>query len=604
MRAVLLPLSLLAFLCAALPASAQDMTVKEAIAKLQAEKQFLIDNHIANMQKRAQTDSDVARALSTGELQARSKAFIGQMHDDVIARLRAEDKPGAKVSDQEVGNYVKAFKEQLFALRDAMQTQAHNQLHSDAPSRSLDWKAILDNSRPKREAIVTFYANSPVDHPGPVRLTNTVIETLSPHAPAPGRAPTTTNGGAATTTPGGGNGATTNAPPATSQPAPAPDATGTAPPAPDPNPPGNGVAPTSPEQSASDRLALGDMTGAQNDLNAAADAGTASPDAYALRGEIAMNEGRFSSAVQDAQAALQRDPNNQNALAVLHNSEGRADGAPPDQGGSAPGAAPAPEIAGGYSGHAAYGSSSAGSPESAAAVAAAANALPSSSALSRLSAGQARAQAEGALGMNDLGAARAYVDRALAQEPGNPSLLNLRAQISARGGDYAQAKADAMAGLAISPLDPGLRRTLGYAQVRSKDYRGAIATANGMMERDPQNAYAYALRAHAYGSLGDRDAMMSDLKTAAQLDPSFRPAEAKMEGQLQLPQDSDVLFLFPGETAPAAAAAASPAPAAGSSRGLLVGGAAAGGALLLAGALLAARKRPEPEPEPESENQA
>lgn len=586
MRAALLLLAL------ALPAFADgDLSIKDAIQKLQSQKQFLIDNHIANMQKRAEKDAEVASALATGELQARSRIFIGQMHDDVIARLRAQDKPGAKVSSQEVDKYVEAFRKELFALRDGMVKQTHEQLHGPEPTKAVDWGQILERSRDKRLEIVNEYQHSSVDHPGPIRLSNIVIETLKPDDKSG------TNGGTVDKAPTNGTGVSPN--PGNPAPTTPPSGAASPVPSPDPGAGGNGVAPKSPEQSANDRLALGDVTGAKSDLDAAAKSGTASPDAFALRGELAMNEGRFSSAVQDAQQALQRDPTNQNALAILHNSEGRADGAPPDQGGSAPGSAPPAASVGGGAGGSAYGGSPTGSPASfGASAAGSSGGSPSAPALSRLSAGQVRTQAESALGMNDLAAARAYVDRALAQEPGNPSLLNLRAQISARGGDYARAKSDAMAGLALAPNDPALRRTLGYAQVRGKDYRDAVATANGMMERDPNDAYAYALRGHAYGSLGDRDAMLADLKRAAELDPRFRETAAKMEGQLQLPKDADILFLFPGE--PAQAAAAAPPAGPGGGRGILLGAGAAG-VLLLTGALLLLRKRPEPRLESESD---
>src|SRR6185312_5051244 len=387
-------------------------------------------------------------------------------------------KPGATVSSTEVDNYVTAFRGQLFALRDAMTKQAHEQMHDPTPTQSLDWNTILTNSRPDRQKVVNEYKDKTRKELGPVGYTNQVIETLSPEG---AKTPPVTRGGGQTgtvpaggntgTIPDAGNGGTANAPAPTDQ-GPSPATPGGAQP---------GITPQSPEQSAIDRLALGDMRGAKSDLDAAAKSGTAGPDAYALRGEIAMNEGRFAQAVQDASSALQLDPKNPNALAVLHNSEGRADGAAPSQADAAAGNGQAPAFAGGFKGGSAYGGGpsggameSASASVSAAAAAAAANATPESPALARLSAGQARTQAEAALGMGDLGAARAYVDHALAQEPNNPALLNLRAQIAARGGNYAQAKADAMAGLALSPGDPGLRRTLGFAQVRGKDYRGAI----------------------------------------------------------------------------------------------------------------------------------
>jgi hypothetical protein len=106
-----------------------------------------------------------------------------------------------------------------------------------------------------------------------------------------------------------------------------------------------------------------------------------------------------------------------------------------------------------------------------------------------------------------------------------------------------------------------------------------------MIATDPRNPWGYANRAHAYGGLGDKKAMLADINHAASLDPSFQPAAAEA-ALLQLPSDSDMLFLFPGE----AGKGGTQAPAASASgRGRnfsLVMGAAIGGGLLLALGLL------------------
>ena len=104
-----------------------------------------------------------------------------------------------------------------------------------------------------------------------------------------------------------------------------------------------------------------------------------------------------------------------------------------------------------------------------------------------------------------------------------------------------------------------------------------------LLELDPNDAYGYAYRAHAYGGMGERDAMMSDISRAAKLDPMFADAAGQAAG-LQLPSNADLLFLFPGE----AGAAAAPAPAPGERNrrfGLLVGVSALGGLLLAFGLL-------------------
>ena len=589
-------LALLAVLALAAPgrAAPDRIPVKDAIAQLERMRQPLIDNMIANMGLRAQRDPEVAKLLKDGQLQASAKFFVGHVHDEVVAKIRA-GAAGDQISALEVDHYTKSFKDELFAIRDTMQKETANGDSFNQMQPRDKWQKILADTKESRSNIVRDNSDPKDTVPGPVPLTDkTLVEVYGnlgaggvPKqpgnvAPAPNNPVATppappTDGGTAPSPVSGGTGATPNPGSPNSGATPNTPSPVTAPP-PEPGAP----APGSASESAGAHLALGDLTGAKQDLDHAAKDGSADANAYALRGQLALDDGRYSAAYNDAKQALSMDAKNQAALALLHFSQGRSDGAPPDQSGAAAGPAPGAAGAAADGGSSSGGSSSAGIGGVSGSIAAA-NAVPSSSALSRLSGDQARTAAQGALGMNDLAGARAYVDRALAQDPGNPALLNLRAMISARGRDFSRAEADAKAGLAIAPKDPALLRTLGYAQVRNKDYRDAVASANSMMERDPNDAYAYALRAHAYGSMGDRDAMMADLKRAAELDPRFRDAAAKMEGQLQLPNDADILFLFPGEDASGATAAAPAAPAAPAGRNLgLLAAASLGGGLLLA----------------------
>ena len=343
--------------------------------------------------------------------------------------------------------------------------------------------------------------------------------------------------------------------------------------------------------SAFDKMFKGDTAGALEAANRAVGLGGGA-DALALRGGLELDQKQYSKALQDSQQALQLDPSNKDAAAVAHFAEGRSDGVGSDGPASAKaGEAPAggaggfsgggSGLGGGFSGSGFPGSGSVGKTSGPGN----SRGIPSGAALAGMSGVQAQKSAQDAFGMNDLNGAEAFVNRALAQDPKNPAMLNLRSAIHARRHDYAKAAEDAKAGLEISPKDPALLRSLGLAQLREKDYKGALATANEMLELDPNDASAYALRGHAYGSMGDRDAMMADLKRAAELDPSFRDAAAQMAGQVELPSDKDILFLFPGEDGPAAAKTAAPEGERSRRFGLLVGATALGGLLLALGLL-------------------
>jgi hypothetical protein len=325
----------------------------------------------------------------------------------------------------------------------------------------------------------------------------------------------------------------------------------------------------------------------------------------AMAGGSALDQAQYSTAQQDAKSALMLDPANKTALTVEHFAQGRTDGvstggpAGKEVNGAGPGVSGSGSSSGGglsggagsFSGGGGSGGGASGALASASLPAGvlSAGGLSAGGAagggLSRMSGIQAQKAAQDALGMGDLGGAMQFVNRALAQDPHNPELLALRSKIYAQQRDYGRSAEDAKAGLGLAPKDPALLRSLGFAQLREKDYQGALATANEMLELNPNDPYAYALRAHAYGSMGDRDAMMADLKRAAELDPSFAAAAAEMGNKLQLPEDKDILFLFPGEESASAAKTAAPASGRGRTFGLLVGASAFGGLLLALGLL-------------------
>ena len=197
--------------------------------------------------------------------------------------------------------------------------------------------------------------------------------------------------------------------------------------------------------------------------------------------------------------AMTLDPNNRQALTVSHFAEGRQDGvltggpsgkelkgrSDAPSGGGAGGGGSGMEgrvgslgggsgADGGRTGGGAAGSRGGGLSASAAG---ALGGAPGG-VLSRMSGAQAAKSAQEALSMGDLGAARAYIERALQQNPRDPALLGLRSAIRARQRDYAGAEQDAKSGLELAPRDSALLRDLGFAQRREKDCNAAIATAN------------------------------------------------------------------------------------------------------------------------------
>lgn len=312
---------------------------------------------------------------------------------------------------------------------------------------------------------------------------------------------------------------------------------------------------------ARERYRNGDVSGGIGDATRAIELGGGAA-AYALRGGMLLDQRQYGAASADARQALQLDPRNAEASAVLHFSEGRVEGSADGSRGGAAGAREAPGGRSAPTGGAEYGR--------------AVNRAPSAQAA------DARKAAAAALALGDASGARAAADRLVALDPNDPSARNLRASAYARSGMYSQAVMDARAGLALAPGNRALLRTLAYSELRGKDPKGALATANELLALDPADAYALAMRAHAYGEMGERDAMMSDIRRAAQLDPRFQEA-AERAANLQLPSDSDVLFLFPGEFGAVKAAPASGGRA--RSFGYVAGAAAAGGLLLALGLL-------------------
>jgi|GEM_PF-800151 len=546
------PLSALAaFVCvlASLAARAQTvgtddmLTIPQAIERIRNNDQQVLQEHVAAMQSRMQKNAQVATYVKNGDLQRKSADYIGRIHESVIADLQARGRadPSAVVSGLEVNSYHQAFTQEMRTLREAIATEAEKNQGAQVPGQKgplppASWKQILDDTAYTRTQILLANHADP-NNPGPVTdLDREVTKRLEQYvAGGSGGGP---GGGGA---PAGNTGATPN--------------TGGA------------------SQAASDRIAMGDIDGARYDLAQAAASGAADAKALAMKSAMEYNDLQFSKAAADARAALAKDPNNDQALSVLHFAQDRIEGSSAD----APSATAAPGDAKAGSG----GGAAAGA-DGGASAAASGLAPGGSAAAGRAVAAQATREADAALAIGDVAAARAAVERGLAADPGNALLLARRAALEARAGEWGKSLADAQEALKSDPKNPALLRAKALAQLRTKDYAGAIATANEMLELDPSSAEALALRGQAYGLLGKKDLMAADLESAARIDPFYKEVARKAAaGELVAPADSDVLFLMPGERPDGGAAPASP----GRARrfGLMLGAAAAGGLLLALG---------------------
>ncbi|UPT73132.1 MAG: protein kinase [Elusimicrobiota bacterium] len=331
------------------------------------------------------------------------------------------------------------------------------------------------------------------------------------------------------------------------------------------------------------KLADGDVAGGRAALDKAISLG-GTADAFGMRGGLKMAERDYAGAYKDALEALKLKPGDPVLMGLLKSVEGRV--SPAER------AAIAAAVGSSSSGAtAAYRNSPAAAASRAPSGPAGFASFPALSAPreiegmtspAAISAGQKLAEARRAWALGDFAQAVALARRALELNPSSADAHSFLAAIYAQRGDFRASAASAAAGLALAPRDAGLLNTKAFAENRLKSWRDALASSNGAIEADPRGAWGYANRAHAYGGLGDKDSMMSDIKRAASIDGAFTKAAADA-ASLQLPSNADVLFLFPGEDPGPAAAPA----AAGKKRsfGLVLAAGLAGGLLLALGLL-------------------
>jgi tetratricopeptide (TPR) repeat protein len=248
------------------------------------------------------------------------------------------------------------------------------------------------------------------------------------------------------------------------------------------------------------------------------------------RGKIYSDLGQMASANADALQALQVNPSDPAAFALYELTAGRPDG----RGGNPPGQM----VGGGTVDRSGSLGGSRGSSPSSLSELAFANSNPAAS--------SAIQGARDAMRLGDMQTAMTQIGRALAADPNSAEAYSLRAMAYAKQGKYAEALRDVEAGLALSPKDATLLTTKAYIKNRSKDYRGALEAAGRARELAPNSADALANYAYALGGLGRRDEMLSLLEQAAHMDPRYA---ASLASAKNMPPGSDILFLFPGESA-------------------------------------------------------
>lgn len=141
----------------------------------------------------------------------------------------------------------------------------------------------------------------------------------------------------------------------------------------------------------------------------------------------------------------------------------------------------------------------------------------------------------------------AMLQDALRLDPNNIRARASLASVYDARGDFADALAQAEEGLKRRPGNPDLLRVKAHAQLKFKDTEGAKAAADALLEQNPTDALAYALKAQALGLSGDRPGMLQLLEKAAAFDPAFGGTLAEANGA---PVDADPPFHFPGEGRP------------------------------------------------------
>ncbi len=254
------------------------------------------------------------------------------------------------------------------------------------------------------------------------------------------------------------------------------------------------------------------------------------PELLAMRAVARLNQENSLGALEDANAALARDPRHEGASQVktFVESSGRGAGANvklrrPDFGGLSAGEA-------GPSGGARV-QSPAG--ESQAAEWATFGTSPAPTATERAktvhgdpgptSALLLLESARRKFKLGDVSGALLEVTRALAADKSNPRAWALRAAISNRLGNHDAAVKDATEALRLDPKNVGALVERGYARYNLGQYPAALEDLGAAITLEPTNALAHLYRAMVLEKLQRFTEAIVDYEAAVRLDPALKP---------------------------------------------------------------------------------
>ncbi|QQS12828.1 MAG: tetratricopeptide repeat protein [Rhodospirillales bacterium] len=147
---------------------------------------------------------------------------------------------------------------------------------------------------------------------------------------------------------------------------------------------------------------------------------------------------------------------------------------------------------------------------------------------------------------NDVGGARAALDKAVALNPNSATAYGHRAAVLAMSGEQERAIQDANRALRLSPLDPAgyqAQMALAIASIELRRYDDAVAWAHKVIEgAPPRYPMSYAWLIVAESARGNRAGAEQQLKRLARILPGFGPATlAKLFGIFPEPLRSDSL---------------------------------------------------------------
>lgn len=218
---------------------------------------------------------------------------------------------------------------------------------------------------------------------------------------------------------------------------------------------------------------------------------------YTTRALAAYGAGNYLQALEDSRIALDLNPGDEAAFAVFRTAQGRV--TPPEKALSPAHQALAREVQREYQGL-----------------------LRQMSQVERTkprASGPSREAADKISSKDYIGAVQA-ASKAVEQAPSDCQAYYYRAVAYNFLGKYEKAAEDASRSVELCPeRNVGALNARALAHLQLGRHRDASSDANAALRLDPQNVDAYLNRARAAEKMGDKERMLADLRSAAQLNP-------------------------------------------------------------------------------------